>query len=130
MLGDYIVKLQSVLGNSLNTTSSSNFTVSIINEPQNISPFYIKPEFNLLLRDQVVTVGHSLVYPINFNINDNGVTNLDAFKVNMSLNLAKIKRFSKFDSSTHTLKIDGSKLTDADTGFYTLDISATFFDGT
>jgi len=132
MLGDYIVKLQSVLGNSLNTTSSTNFTVSIINEPQAYSLFYVKPEFHLLLQNQVVTVGHSLIYPITFSLEKNGVTDEDAllFKMHASLNIVKIKKFATFDAFTNTLKIDGKKLTDTDAGFYTLEVSANFFKGT
>jgi hypothetical protein len=121
--------LQSVLDNSLETTSSTTFTVSVININEQIeySAYYVKPEFHLLLENQVVTVGRSLLYPITFIVK-NEVTEAESepFTMQITIEMAKIKAFATFDYSKNTLEIDGDKLRDADAGFYTVDVSATF----
>ena len=46
------------------------------------------------------------------------------------MNLAKVDQFALFDLFQNKFKVDGDKLKDSDAGFYTIDVSATFTDGT
>ena len=47
-----------------------------------------------------------------------------------NINMNRIKRFAEFNSTTGILKVDGAKLKDSDVGFYVIDVSATFSNGT
>ena len=38
----------------------------------------------------------------------------------------RLRHFAAFDRETSTFLIDGDKLTNSDTGFYTIDVSALF----
>lgn len=90
------------------------------------------PEFSLNLDDLlVVTVGHSLTYPITFT-QEGGVAEVDAqpFTLILSMNLAKVRDFASFEPFQNLFRVDGQKLKDSDAGFYTIDVSATFTNGT
>ena len=121
-----------MLGNSLGTVSSTTFEVSIVNDESEVVPYYEMPDFVLDLADLlVVTVGHSLTYPVTFT-EEGGLAELDAqpYTLTLSMNLAKVDRFASFDPLQNKFKVDGDKLKDSDAGFYTIDVSATFTDGT
>jgi len=79
----------------------------------------------------VVTVGHSLNYLVTFSqitgINDNGDV---PFYMKAQLNMNKIKKFAEYNETISLMHIDGNSLSNEDVGFYTIDVSATFTNGT
>ena len=79
----------------------------------------------------MVTVGHSLAYMITFEqIDAENNFRQQPFTMQASVSMSKIKSFADFDEEWNVLHIDGDKLTDADVGFYTVDVAATFTNGT
>ena len=102
----------------------------MVNGQVETESYFEMPEFSLNLEDLVVTVGHSLTYPVTFT-QEGGVADpsADEFTMLLSLNLARISSFAKLDLDTNSLFIDGDMLQDSDAGFYTIDVAATFSDG-
>ena len=82
--------------------SETRFTLSVINDrpsaSDSSSSYYERPEFNLNLVDQVVTVGHSLAYMINFEqIDADNNYRQQPFAMQASVSMSKIKSFAVFD---------------------------------
>lgn len=93
--------------------------------------YSVMPEFKLHLSNRVVTVGHSLNYLVTYSqitgINDNGDV---PFYMKAQLNMNRIKKFAEYNETTSLMHIDGDSLSNEDVGFYTIDVSATFTNGT
>ena len=123
-IGNYRVKVEATLDNSLATTSETTFSLEVVPGSDG-SSFAPEPELKLILDELKVKLGESLSYTIEFSSDQDDFT-----MKSIELDMSSIKRFASFASELATLFIDGERTTDGDVNMYLVEVLATFTNGT